>query len=90
MFCLKAPHIPRYQEFSEKMSCLNNIFVLISCSRQHTVANQSGKISRARKYSKLIGFSAAGVHFFNCENKEDVQLRMSIKIIPHILNIKFV
>ena len=45
--------------------------MFISCSRHHTVANQSGKISSDRKYSKLIGFSAACVHFFNSEYKEN-------------------
>ena len=75
IFCSKVHHSRGYQAFFKKISCLNSAFVLISCSRQHTVANQRGKISRDRKYSKLIGCSAACVHFFYCENKENVYLQ---------------
>ena len=42
-----------------------------------TVANQRGKVSRDRKFSKLIGCSAACVHFFNCKNKENVLRELS-------------
>ena len=40
---MEAHDSPRYKTFSKKISCLTRVFVFISCSRQHTVANQRGK-----------------------------------------------
>ena len=62
----------------EISSIFEENIVLKSCFRAYFlfalthVANQRQKISRDRKYSKLIGCSVACVHFFICENKENV------------------
>ena len=50
----------------------------------HTVANQRRRIVRERKLSKLIGFSAACGHFFNCKNKVNVDTELNDSITRNV------